>query len=58
MAMLATWAETVALTEALLTHLAKSYSVQVETHLHLAADEHAAHESAHRAASETLLLLH
>jgi hypothetical protein len=50
-AMLATWAETVALTEALLTHLDKA-TPQVETHLHLAADEHAAHESAHIAASE------
>jgi septation ring formation regulator EzrA len=48
--MLATWAETVALTEALLTHLDKS-TAQVETYLHLTADEHAAHESAHIAAS-------
>jgi hypothetical protein len=52
--MLATWAETVALTEALLTHLDKS-TPQVETHLHLAVDEHAAHESAHVAASESML---
>jgi hypothetical protein len=52
--MLATWAEMVALTEALLTHLDKS-SPQVEAHLHLAADVHAAHESAHIAASESML---
>jgi hypothetical protein len=52
--MLATWAETVALTEALLTHLDKA-TPQVETHLHLAVDEHAAHESAHVAASESML---
>jgi hypothetical protein len=52
--MLATWAETVALTEALLTHLDHS-TPQVEAHLHLAADEHAAHESAHIAASESML---
>jgi hypothetical protein len=51
-AMLATWAETVALTEALLTHLDKA-TPQVETHLHLAANEHEAHESAHIAAPET-----
>jgi len=52
--MLATWTETVALVEALLTHLDKS-TPQVETHLHLAADEHAAHESAHIEASESML---
>jgi hypothetical protein len=52
--MLATWAEIVALTEALLTHLDKS-APQVETYLHLSADEHAAHESAHIAASESML---
>jgi len=52
--MLATWAETVALAEALLTHLDKA-TPQVEAHLHLAADEHAAHESAHIAASESML---
>jgi len=52
--MLATWAETVALTEALLTHLDKA-TPQVEAHLHLAAEEHAAHESTHIAASECLL---
>jgi hypothetical protein len=52
--MLATWAEMVALTEALLSYLDKS-TPQVETHLHLAADEHAAHESAHIAASESML---
>jgi hypothetical protein len=51
--MLVTWAETVALTEALLTHLDKS-APQVEAHLHLAADEHAAHESAHIAASDSM----
>jgi hypothetical protein len=52
--MLATWAEAVALTEALLTHLDNS-TPQVETHLHLVADEHAAHESAHIAASGSML---
>jgi hypothetical protein len=52
--MLATWAETVALTEALLTHLDKS-APQVEGHMTLAAEEHAAHESAHIAASESML---
>ena len=52
--MLATWAETVALTEALLTHLDKA-TPQVEAYLHLAADEHAAHESAHIAASDSML---
>jgi len=51
---LATWAETVALTEALLTHLDKS-TPRVEAHLHLATDEHAAHESAHIAASRSML---
>jgi len=52
--MLATWTETVALVEALLTHLDKA-TPQVETHLHLAADEHTAHESAHIEASESML---
>jgi len=52
--MLATWAEIVALMEALLTHLDKS-TPQVEAHLHLATDEHAAHESAHIAASRSML---
>jgi len=52
--MLVTWAKIVALTEALLVHLDKA-TPQVETHLHLAADEHAAHESAHIAASESML---
>jgi hypothetical protein len=52
--MLATWAEIAALTEALLTHLDKS-APQVEAHLHLAADEHAAHESAQIAASDSML---
>jgi len=52
--MLATWAEIVALTEALLRRLDKA-TPQVEAHLHLAADEHAAHESARIAASESLL---
>jgi len=51
-AMLATWVKIVALTEALLTRLDKA-TPQVEAHLHLAADEHAAHESAHIAASES-----
>jgi hypothetical protein len=52
--MLATWAETVALTEALLTQLDKA-APQVKTHLHVVANEHAAHESAHIAASESML---
>ena len=52
--MLVTWAELVALTEALLTHLDKA-TPQVETHLHQAANEHVAHESAHIAASESVL---
>jgi len=52
--MLATWAEIVALTEALLTRLDKS-TPQLEAHLHLAADEHAAHESAHFATSKSKL---
>ena len=51
---LATWTETVALTEALLIQLDKA-TPQVETHLRLAADEQAAHESAHIAASESML---
>ena len=51
--MLATFAEIVALTEALLTHLEKT-APQVEAQLHLVADEHAAHESAHIAASESM----
>jgi len=49
--MLATWAEIVALTEALLIRLDKS-TPQVEAHLHLAADEQAARESAHIATSK------
>jgi hypothetical protein len=52
--MLATWAETVTLMEALLTHLDNA-TPQVKTHLHLAADEHAAHESAHIVVSESML---
>ena len=52
--MLATCAEIVALTEALLTHLEKA-APQVEAHLHLAANEHSAHESAHIAASVSML---
>ena len=52
--MLVTWAEIVALTEALLTQLGKAI-LQVETHLYQAADEHAAHESGHIAASESVL---
>jgi len=52
--MLATWAEIVALTDALLTRLDKS-TPQVEAHLHLAANEHAAHESAIIAASRSKL---
>ena len=52
--MLVTWAEIMAITEALLTHLDKA-TPQVETHLHQAADEHAAHESGHIAASESVL---
>ena len=52
--MLATWAEIVALTETLLTHLDKA-TPQAEAHLHQAADEHAAHESTHIATSESVL---
>jgi len=52
--MLATWAEIVALTEVLVRRLDKA-TPQVEAHLHLAADEHAAHESAHIATSESKL---
>jgi len=52
--MLVEWAEIVALTEGLLTRLDKA-TPQVEAHLHLAADEHAAHESAHIAASRSML---
>ena len=52
--MLVTWAEIVGLTEALLTHLDKA-TQQVEAHLYQAADEHAAHESGHIAASESVL---
>ncbi len=52
--LLATWAEIVALTEALLTHLERA-APQVEAHLHLVADEHAAHESVRIAASESIL---
>ena len=51
---LVTWVEIVALTEALLTHLDNA-TPQVETHLHQAADEHAAHESADITASESVL---
>jgi len=50
---LVTWAETVALTETMLAHLDKA-AMQVQTHLHLAAGEQAAHESAHIAASESI----
>jgi hypothetical protein len=52
--MLATWAEIVTLTEALITLVDKS-TPQVEAHLHQTADEHAAHESAHIAASESIV---
>src|SRR5258706_1805180 len=52
--MLVTWAEIVALTEALLTRLDKAI-LQVEEHLHQAADERAAHESTQIAASESVL---
>ena len=52
--MLATWAEIVALTEFFLRRLDKA-TPQVEAHLHLAADERAAHESAHIATSESKL---
>ena len=51
---LVTWGEIVALTEALLTHLDKA-TPQVETHLHQTANEYAAHETAHIAASESVL---
>ena len=53
-AILATWTETVALTEKLLMHLDET-TIQVETHLRMAAGEQAAHETAHQAASESLL---
>ena len=52
--MLATWDEVMPLTEALLTHLNKA-TPQMETHIHLAADEHTAHEYAYIAASESML---
>ena len=52
--MLAAWDEVMPLTEALLTHLDKA-TPQMETHIHLATDEHAAHESAYIAASESIL---
>ena len=52
--MLATWAEIMVLTEALLTQLDKA-TPQVEAHLHQAADEHAAHEFVHNAASDSVL---
>jgi len=52
--MLVAWAEIVALTEALLTRLDKA-TPQVEAHLHLAADEQDAHESAYIAASGSML---
>ena len=52
--MLVTWAEIVALTESLLTHLDKA-TPQVEAYLHQVADEHAAHESTHIAASDSVL---
>ena len=51
---LVTWAEIVALTEALLKQLDKA-TQQAESHLYQAADEHAAHESGHIAASESVL---
>ena len=52
--MLATWDEIMPLTEALLTHLDKA-TPQIETHLDLVADEHATHEFAYIAASESML---
>ena len=52
--MLVMWAEIVALTEALLTHLDKA-TPQVEVHWHQAADERAAHESTHTEASKSAL---
>ena len=51
---LATWAEIVALTESLLTHLGKC-TPKLEAHLYQADDERAAHEFAHNAASESVL---
>jgi hypothetical protein len=51
---LATWADLVPLTETLIVHLDKA-TPQVGIHLHLAADEHAAHECAHIASSQSLL---
>jgi len=50
---LVTWAEIMALTETMLAHLDKA-ATQVQTHLHLATSEQAAHESAHIAASESM----
>ena len=52
--LLATWAEIVALTEDLLTHLERA-APQVEAHLYLVAEEQAVHESVHIAASESVL---
>ena len=52
--LLATWAEIVALIETLLTHLERA-APQVETHLNLVANECAAHESVHIAASVSML---
>jgi len=51
---LAAWTEIVPLAEAILARLDKA-TTQVETHLHLAAGEQTAHESAHIAASESLM---
>ena len=51
---LAVWTEIVPLAEAILARLDKA-TTQVETHLHLAAGEQTAHESAHIAASESLM---
>ena len=51
---LATWNEIKTLAEAILAHLDRS-ATEIETHLHLATDQQAAHDSAHIAASESLL---
>ena len=51
---LATWNEIKTLAEAMLTRLDRA-ATEIETHLYLATDEQAAHDSAHIAASESLL---
>ena len=51
---LATWNEIKTVTEAMLTRFDRA-AMEVETHLHLATDEQAAHDSTNIAASESLL---